>query len=442
MSQPPRERFGSRLGFVLAAAGSAIGLGNIWRFPYQAADGGGAAFVLLYLFMTALIGVPMMAAEFIVGRRTGRSPVGALRTLGGRRWIPLGVLYVVTPLVILSYFSIVSGWTLNYALDAIRGFSTTPGERYAAISAGLPAIKNHLVLMVVTTVVVMAGVRKGIERAALVLMPTLAVLLVGLAVWAAARPGASPGYLFYLKPSLAELLDPTVVKQAATQAFLSLSVGMGVMVTYSSYLSKQEDIGREAVVISFSDFSVAFIGGLVVFPVIFALGLSDDVRGATMGALFISLPGAFAEMGTLGRAIGFVFFSALVVAGLTSSFSLLEVGVASIMDELGMGRKVAGLTAGLLATGLGILPAMSLGILGGLDKIVGELFVVGGVLGMALLVGWKVHDPLAELVEGASPLFRRIAPGAIVTIRYVIPPLIAVILFFSVKDAWVLLLGN
>ncbi len=437
----PREFFSSRLGFVLAAAGSAIGLGNIWRFPYQAADGGGAAFVVLYLFMTLLIGIPMMAAEFIVGRRTRLSPIGALRTIGGRGWVPLGFLFAITPLLILSYFSVVAGWTFRYAIDAVVGFSASPAERYAEVATGLTAIQNHLILMAITIGVVMAGVHKGIERAAVLLMPTLALLLVGLAVWAMSLPGSGPGYSFYLQPSLDNLLDPNVVKQAASQAFLSLSVGMGIMVTYASYLSKQESIGREAIVVSFSDFAVAFIGGLVVFPVIFALGLSDEVSTATMGALFISLPGAFAEMGILGQVVGFLFFLALVVAGLTSAFSLLEVGVASIMDEFGLTRKTAALTAGSVPAVLGVFPAMSQNTLGVLDKVASELFVVGGVLGMSLLVGWAMKDPLSELQEGASPFFRRVAPGAIFTIRYIVPPLIAVIGWFVLKDTIAVVFG-
>ncbi len=437
----PRELFGSRLGFILAAAGSAIGLGNIWRFPYQVADGGGAAFVVLYLLMTVLIGIPMMAAEFVVGRRTRSSPIGALRAAAGTAWVPLGFLFVVTPLLILAYFSVVSGWTLRYTLDALVGFSPAPAERYAEVAGGWPAIQNHLIMMAITIAVVMVGVRKGIERAAFVLMPTLALLLIGLAVWAFTLEGSGPGYSFYLTPSIEDLFDPTVIKQAASQAFLSLSVGMGIMITYASYISKRENLGREAIVVSLSDFSIAFIGGLVVFPVIFALGLSEEVQGATLGALFISLPAAFAEMGTLGRVVGFSFFLALVIAALTSSVSLLEVGVASIMDEFAVSRRTAALTAGLAVAAIGVIPAMSPNSLAVLDKVAGEFLVVAGVLGMSLVVGWVMKDPLSELREGASPLFRRIAPGAIFTIRYIVPPLVAVVVWFSLRDTFVLLFG-
>ncbi len=321
-----REFFRTRLGFVLAAAGSAVGLGNMWRFPYQAAEGGGAAFVVLYLAMTFVLGVPLMIAEFIAGRRTRRSPIGALRAVAGRRWLPLGVLFVITPLLILSYFSVIAGWTLRYALDALFGFSPQPAKRYAEIATGAPAILYHLVLMAITVGVVATGVRQGIERMALVLMPTLFLLLAGLAVWASTLAGSRQGYAFFLRPSASSLLDPAVIQQAASQAFLSLSVGMGVMITYGSYLRRRENVGAQAVVVCLSDFSVAFVGGLVVFPVIFALGFSEQISASTMGALFISIPGAFLEMGAAGQLVGFVFFLALAVAGLTSSVSLLAKG--------------------------------------------------------------------------------------------------------------------
>ncbi len=429
-----RELFRTRLGFVLAAAGSAIGLGNMWRFPYQAAEGGGAAFVVLYLAMTFVLGVPLMIAELIAGRRTRRSPIGALRAVAGRRWLPLGVLFVITPLLILSYFSVIAGWTLRYALDALVGFDPQPAARYAEIATGAPAILCHLALMAITIGVVMTGVRKGIERMALVLMPTLFLLLAGLAAWASTLAGSRQGYAFYLRPSLDSLLDPVVVQQAASQAFLSLSVGMGVMITYGSYLRRRESIGAQAVVVCLADFSVAFIGGLVVFPVIFALGFAEEISASTMGALFISIPGAFLEMGTGGQVVGFAFFLALAVAGLTSSVSLLEVAVASLIDELDLSRKRAALGAGAIAAGVGLVPATSQTALGVIDQVAGNLLVVAGALGVALVVGWAMQDPLSELRQGASPFFRRLAPGAIFTIRYLVPPLTAWILWLSLRQ--------
>jgi len=437
--EPGRELFTSRIGFVLAAVGSAVGLGNMWRFPYQTAEGGGAAFVLLYIVMTFLLGVPIMTAEFVVGRRARRSPIGAMRAVGGRWWTPFGLLLVLTPMVICGYFSVISGWTLRYALDAVSGFSHDAAQRYAEVSSGLPAIAYHLVLMVVVIVVVSMGVRRGIERAGLVLMPVLFALLIGLALWAGTLHGSGAGYAFYLKPSWGAVLDPAVITQAASQAFLSLSVGMGIMLTYSSYLDRRHNLAWEATTVALSDFSVAFIGGLVVFPVIFALGLSGQVGESTMGALFIAIPAAFVEMGAVGRVVGFAFFVALIVAALTSSFSLLEVVTSSLMDTMKIGRKAAAVAAGVCSAAIGIVPAMSQEALGVLDKVVGELLVVTGALGMTVLVGWFMEDPLAELLEGASPRFRRAAPRIIFVLRWVVPVVVAVVLWFSAKGTYEML---
>jgi NSS family neurotransmitter:Na+ symporter len=426
--------FATRPGFVLAAAGSAVGLGNMWRFPYQAAEGGGAAFVLLYVLMTFLIGVPIMASEFTIGRRSKRSPIGAYRAIGGAAWVPMGYLAVLTPLIILAYFSVISGWTLRYAIDGLSGFSGDYAVRFGDISSGLPAIFFHLTLIVITVAVVYRGIRKGIERASLILMPLLFILLIGLVIWASTLTGSDQGYDFYLQPDFSEMLNATVIKQAAAQAFLSLSVGMGIMITYSSYLDKRHNLGQEAVTVSMFDFSVAFIGGLVVFPVIFALGLSGQVGESAIGALFISVPAAFVEMGDAGRVVGLVFFVALLVAGLTSLISLLEVVVSSMIDGFGMRRGPGTLLAGVVAAAAGILPASSLTILGTMDKIAGEIFVVAGALGSLVLAGWVLRDPLDEIRIGASPFFARIAPGLVFTIRYLAPVFVAIVLWFSVSD--------
>ena len=429
-----REFFASGIGFVLAAAGSAVGLGNMWRFSYMAAEGGGAAFVLLYLLMTFLIGVPVMAMEFAIGRRARSSPIGAVRNIGGRGWGLLGYLLVLTPVIILAYFSVIAGWALHYAVDALTGFSTTPSDRFAAISTGMPAIMYHLALMAVTILVVLFGVRRGIERTALILMPVLFIILIGLALWASQLPGAAEGYSFYLQPSFEALLSPTVFRQAASQAFLSLSVGMGIMITYASYLSREENLVKNAMIVSLADFSVAFIAGLVVFPIIFALGISEEISNSTIGTLFISIPHAFQQMGELGQAIGLAFFLVLAVAGLTSSVSLLEVGTASFIDEFRLSRKTATLVAGGGAAIIGIFPAMSQDILGHMDKISGELLVIFGALGMALLGGWVMKDPQAELAAGAAPWARRLIPALLFLIRYLIPVFLLIILALSLAE--------
>jgi neurotransmitter:Na+ symporter, NSS family len=427
-----REVWGTRLGFVLAAVGSAVGLGNMWRFSYVASEGGGAAFLLLYVVLITLIGVPLMLAEFSVGRRTHLSPIGAIRQVAGSRWVPLGLLFVVTGFVVLSYYAVIAGWTVRYSVDGIRGgFAGDPGAYFDSISTGGGAIAYHLLFMAVTIGIVMKGIQRGIERAALVLMPALFLILLGLAVWAATLPGAREGYAFYLQPSLQDLMDPAVLTGAAGQAFFSLSLGMGAMLTFASYLSRDSDLNQEAVTVSLSDFLVAFIAGLVVFPVVAALGLQDQVGESTVGALFISLPGAFESMGGIGRLVGVFFFVALAVGALTSALSLLEVVTASIIDEFRIPRKKAALGLGLSITAVGVIPALSLDALGLMDAIAGEFFLVLGALGMVLVVGWVMPDPAGELRRGASPRFARFVPAVMVLIRYVLPLVIGVVLWFA-----------
>lgn len=430
-----RELFGSRAGFVLAAVGSAVGLGNMWRFPYMTASNGGAAFVVLYVGTTLLVGVPVMLAEFAVGRRTRASPLPALRRVGGPRWSVVAGLLILTPAMILAYLSVVAGWTLEYAATGLlQGFGAEPAARFAEVSGGSGAIAFHLVSVGLATAIVLGGVRGGIERASLVLMPLLFLLLAGLAVWAGTLPGAGAGYRFYLEPSIDALLEPAAVQAAASQAFYSLSVGMGIMITYSSYLSRREDLGRDALTISLSDFSVAFGGGLVVFPVIFALGLSADIGESAVGTLFIALPGAFRRMGEVGRVVGIAFFVALAVAALTSAVSLLEVVTASAMERWDWTRRRAALAAGAAIAAVGLVPATSLEALSVLDQVVGELFVVLGTFAVVMLFGWRMETPEEELSEGASARFRRLVPAAVFTVRWVLPFVVGGILLLSLVE--------
>lgn len=437
-ARPAREVWGTKWGFALAAVGSAVGLGNMWRFSYIAAEGGGAAFLFLYIVMVLILGIPLMLCELTVGRRAQLSPVGALRALGGRGWVPLGGIFVLAGFFILSYYSVIAGWTARYAVEAVTtGFAADPGERFEQIAAGPAAIAWHLGFMVLTIAVVMGGIQKGIERAAVVLMPTLFFIVLGLAVWAMTLEGAGAGYAFYLRPDVGELMNTTVLRQAAAQAFFSLSLGMGAMLTFASYLSRDTDLNQEAVTISFADFMVAFTAGLVVFPVLFALGLQDAVTESTVGALFISLPGAFHDMGTIGRIVGLLFFVALLVGALTSAISLLEVVTASVMDEIGVTRRRAAVVMGILIAIFGLFSAISTDFLGLADAIAGELLLVLGALGMAIFVGWAMKaDPAEELARGAGERFKRTIPAVIFLIRFVLPPIIAFVLFFSVINTW------
>jgi NSS family neurotransmitter:Na+ symporter len=427
-----RELFGTRLGFVLAAVGSAVGLGNMWRFPYRTAEGGGAAFVVLYVIFTLAVGIPLMLCEFSIGRRSRLSPIGALHKLGGRAWSLVGFLGVLTGFLILSYYAVIAGWVVRYALEGLTvGFAADPGGHFNAITApGIAPVAYFLAFMAATIVIVMFGVEKGIERASLILMPVLFAIVLGLAIWAATLEGAGAGYSYYLTPSIRELLNPTTIAEAAGQAFFSLSLGMGAMLTFSSYLSREENLGREAATIAFSDFAVAFVAGLVAFPVIAALGLQSQVSASTVGALFIALPGAFVEMGTMGRIVGVSFFIALVVGAVTSAVSLLEVVVASVIDEFKVRRKGATVVAGLLISLVGLVPALSLNTLGVIDKITEWLLAVGA-LGITLFVGWRMSDPTKEILTGASEFFQRLVNPFLFFVRWVMPPVIAFVVLWS-----------
>ncbi|MCZ6463935.1 MAG: sodium-dependent transporter [Proteobacteria bacterium] len=403
MASAPREQWTSRTGFLLAAVGSAVGLGNMWRFSYLTAEHGGGAFVLLYLALTLLIGLPVLLAELVLGRGAGRSPVEALAHYGGRSWRPLGWLFVATGLLILGYYSVIAGWTLRYALTAvIGGFPEDPGAFFGEISSGPAALVWHLLFMGITVAVVAGGVKGGIERTSLVLMPLLFALVIGLAVYAAALDGAASGYEFYLAIDFSQIWSFETLHAAAGQAFFSLSLGMGAMLTYASYLPRREHLPNASLVIAGADFAVAFVAGLAVFPLIFALGLSGDVGESTVGALFITLPKTFAGMGAAGRVVGLLFFVALAVGALTSAISLLEVVVASVMDGLGWERRRAALLVGPAIALVGIPAALSLDVLGTMDQIAGNLLLVLGGLFLAVFVGWVMRDPMAEVQPGAE----------------------------------------
>lgn len=429
----PREQWASRFGFILAAVGSAVGLGNMWRFPYLTAENGGAAFLVLYILMVALVGLPILLAEFAVGRGAKKSPIPALVHFGGSRWKPLGVFFVLIGFLILSYYSVIAGWVVRYTAEALAtGFPAEPGVHFGEISTGWSAVVLHLLFMALTVAIVRGGVRGGIERAVVLLMPVLFLIVVGLAVYAATLQGAGAGYAFYLRADFREILSFSVLNDAAGQAFFSLSLGMGALLTYASYLSRDENLPRESVIIATSDFAVAFFAGLMVFPIIFALGLSEAVGESTIGALFIGLPEAFNQLGGTGRVVGILFFAALLVGALTSAISLLEVVASSAMDTMGWsrGRAVAVFGAGIALAG--IPSALDLTVLGLLDQIVGNVFLVVGALSISLFVGWRMEDPMAEVRKGAGPLDW--LPAWRGFLRWVVPAFLIFVLFFAVQD--------
>jgi NSS family neurotransmitter:Na+ symporter len=403
MAGGPREQWTSRHGFVLAAIGSAVGLGNMWRFSYLAAENGGAAFVILYLLTTLVVGLPVLLAELVLGRGSQKSPIQALTHYGGRAWKPLGLIFVAAGFLILSYYAVIAGWALRYGLAAIAsGFDPNAAERFGEVASGWDAFGYHVAFMAITVFVVVGGVSRGIERTSVVLMPVLFVLVVGLALYAATLDGAGAGYAYYLGADFSKLLSLDVLKDATGQAFFSLSLGMGAMLTFASYLGRDINLPRAAAIIAGADIAIAFVAGLVVFPMIFALDLSADVGASTVGALFITLPKAFAEMGSVGRGVGILFFAALIVGALTSAISLLEVVVSSAIDGLGWPRRSAGILLGIAVTVLGAPSAWSTDILGAMDQVANNILLLGGGLALSIFVGWVMAGPIEEVSEGAA----------------------------------------
>lgn len=400
-----RESWRSRMGFLLAAVGSAVGLGNMWRFSYLTAEYGGAAFLLLYLVMVVAVGIPVMLAELTIGRGARKSPLLALAHFGGARWLPLGLFFVVVGFVILSYYNVIAGWAARYAFDALAsGMAPDAGARFVEVSQGWDAVGWHVLFMALTAGIVAFGIQGGIERSVRVLMPILFALLIGLAIYAATLPGSGDGYRFYLSPDPEKLLSLDVLNAAVGQAFFSLSLGMGAIMTYASYLTARDHLPNESLFIAGADFGVAFIAGLVVFPLLFALGLQAQIaetQGSNVGALFIVLPGAFAGM-ELGRAVGIVFFAALGVAALTSTISVLEVLVATVVDRFEWSRPTAALAIGALLVATGVPAALDSDVLGTLDNLAANWGLPIGALFLSLFVGWVMNAPVSEVSQGAE----------------------------------------
>jgi NSS family neurotransmitter:Na+ symporter len=446
-----RGAFGSRVGFILAAAGSAVGLGNIWRFPYTAGENGGAAFVLVYLGFVVLCGVPVLLAELALGRHSKSNPVGAFEKIApGTPWRFVGGLGVLTGFGILAFYSVVAGWTLSYLGRALAGtfggaFDAEQSEKLfgAIISDPFECILTTAAFLVLTGAVVRGGVGGGIERAAKVLMPMFFVLLVVLAGRSLTLPGAAEGVRFLFHFDLSEL-SGTAVMSALGQALFSLSLGMGAMITYGSYLSKRENLAAAGLAVAAFDTTVAVLAGLIVFPALFSTG-QDPSAGP--GLVFQVLPGIFHSL-PAGNLFAIAFYALLGIAALTSTISLLEVVVAYFVDERRWSRERAVWTIVVAAMVLAIPSALSQGASDGLSKIFagksfldlqnivwGNLSLSIGALLIAVFVAWRWGVDRAEHElsthasgTGGSPaLLLRVWSGLV---RFVCPIAIAAVLVY------------
>lgn len=334
----------------MAAAGSAVGLGNIWKFPYEVGKGGGAAFLFMYLAFCFILCFPVLVAEISIGRKTQKNAIGAFRALGFPKWSIIGRMGVASGVLILSFYNIVAGWAFGYFVEMIMGNFAISDQFGDFIGLkGINAIKvvgYSLIFMVSTTVIVSKGISGGIERAARTLMPMLVLIIVTLILYSLTLPNAMKGIEFYLVPDFTKI-NFEVVYTALSHAFFSLSLGMGALITYGSYVSKTDNILSSAAYITLADIGIAFIAGLMIFPFVFSQNI-DPQAGA--GLVFVTLPKVFATLGPLwGPAIGGLFFLLLSFAALTSTVSLLEVPVSYVVDEHKISRKKAvWLTSGFI----------------------------------------------------------------------------------------------
>lgn len=446
MQQNERINFGSKLGAILAAAGSAVGLGNVWRFPYETGNHGGAAFILIYLGCIFLFGLPIMISEFVIGRRSKASTGKAYQVLAPRTpWKWVGYMGVLTGFLILGYYAVVAGWTLEYVVQAATGnfFGKEAADFIAMFSDfsqdPLRPLLWLFVFVLTTHFVIVKGVKEGIERSSKVMMPILFVLVLLLAVCSVMLPGAGEGVEFLLKPDFSKVTSD-VFLGAMGQAFFSMSLGMGCLSTYASYFGKDTRLGATAMSVGVIDTLIAILAGLIIFPAAFSVGIQPD---AGPSLIFITLPNvfqqAFGGWPVLAYICAVAFYVLLAMAALTSTISLHEVPTAFLHEQFGFTRGKAAriVTVGVLLVGM--VSSLALGDWSGytlcgknffdaLDFLTAKIMLpLGGMFG-AVFVGWKLdrrllHDEVTNCGRLRAPYY----PLFVLILRYLCPVGIALI---------------
>jgi NSS family neurotransmitter:Na+ symporter len=440
-----RDSFTSKFGVVAAVAGSAIGLGNIWRFPYVAGENGGAAFLIIYLLIIVVIGIPVMTSEFVIGRAAQKNPYGAFKMLApGKPWFLIGIMGVAAAFMILAFYTTVAGWTLEYFYQTLTGnlFGKSDSEltfMFEDFQKGsFRPILWFLIFMGFTAFIILSGVKEGIEKYTKLLMPLLVILLLLLCFRSLTLEGAGAGLQFLFSPDFSKI-TPKVVLEALGQAFFSLSIGMGTLITYGSYIPKNQNLASSALYAGIADTAVAVLAGIAIFPAVFALGGSPS---SGTGLVFIVLPGIFQKM-PFGEIFALIFFILLAVAALTSTISVLEVIVAYLVEELKMLRRKATMAATLAVSVLGIITVLSLGtlnnlqisgknIFGILEYLTSNIMLPVGGFFIVIFIGWY-FSPLrtkseltndGEIKAGYLPIFMFI-------VRFVAPVAIAMVFLYS-----------
>ena len=445
-----RSSFTSRIGFVLAAAGSAVGLGNMWRFPYLAAKYGGGIFLLIYIILAMTFGYSMIVAETALGRMTKKSPVGAFGKFGKSKWLSFGGwINAIIPILIVPYYSVIGGWVIKYLVEYVKGNTqnlATDGYFSEFISNGVSTEICFLVFALFTVGIIYAGVRNGVERVSKFMMPVLVFLSIVITVYSVTRPGALEGVKYFLIPNPKNFSWMTVVA-AMGQMFYSLSIAMGILVTFGSYMKKDVSIESSTTNVEIFDTAIAIMAGLMIIPAVFAFSGGDpDTLQAGPSLMFITIPKVFASMG-LGTPVGILFFVLVLCAALTSSIALTESAVSTFQDELKWCRQKSTLVVGGIMIVLGSLSSLGYGPLACV-KIIGMQFLdffdfltnsvmmpiaaIATCLLVSKVVGTKSIEE--EVMHGESAFRRKKIFN--VMIRYLCPIFATIILISSVANAF------
>ena len=450
MHKHKRSTFSGKLGFVLSAAGASVGLGNIWRFPYLAAKYGGGIFLLVYIILALTFGYSIIIAETSLGRMTKKSPVGAFQSFGKSKARSFGGwINAIIPILIVPYYSVIGGWVIKYLFEYLRGNAQTlasDGYFSSFISNGLSTEICFIVFTFFTLGIIYAGVRNGIERVSKFMMPILVVLSVIIAIYSTTRPGALDGVKYFLIPNVAHFSWMTVVS-AMGQMFYSLSIAMGILITFGSYMKKETSIEDSTQHVEIFDTAIAIMAGLMIIPAVFAFSGGDpDTLNAGPALMFITIPKVFANMG-LGTGIGILFFLLVLFAAMTSSIALTESAVSTFEDELGWGRKKSTVLIGVIMIALGTLSCLGYGPLSSVtilgmqfldffDFLTNSVMMPIAAIATCLLVSRvigvaKIEE---EIIHGESRFRRK--KIFLVMIQYLCPVFALIILFSSVANAF------
>jgi NSS family neurotransmitter:Na+ symporter len=441
-----RGNFGSKLGIILATAGSAVGLGNVWRFPFMTGQNGGAAFIILYFGCILLLGIPGMVSEFVIGRHAQSNAFRAYGKMGGKVWRVVGILGILTSTIILGFYAVVAGWCMQYLFASVagqlNGDATYVRDYFVGFSSdALRPCLWGVAFVLLTHLVIVRGVQKGIERASKVLMPLLLCLLIIIVVASCMLPGAIEGVRFLLLPDFSKVTH-SVLLEALGQAFFSLSLGTACLCTYASYFSRSTNLLRSATQIALLDTVIAILAGLMIFPAAFSVGVNPD-SGPSL--IFITLPNvfqqAFSQMPTVGYIISILFYSLLVFAALTSTISMHEIGTAFFHEELHLSRRKAATILTIVCSVIAVFCSLSVGAVSEIqlfglslmdfcDKLTAQVMLPAGALLTSLMLGWfasqqTVHSEFTngETVNQAFYLTWRFC------IRYIVPLCILLIFF-------------